>query len=124
MGNCCKGGSSSMVCAGDDWSDSLSLEDGPVGIEKAAPSQESRASFSKKRDFSPSSSSSSSSTITVKIKMTKKELEKLLKEVDTSRASLEQVMARLIGGSDDYSFMNNSHHQPWRPSLQSIPEVN
>lgn len=115
-----------MVWAGDDWSDSITSPAGDrVGMKKVTPKRGTRAPAGKKRDFSSPSSSSalSSGERMVKIRMPKKELEKLLKEVDMNLISLEQVMARLAGASDDFSFSTNCHHRSWRPALQSIPEV-
>lgn len=64
----------------------------------------------------------------VKIKISKKELQELLGEKEKKKqgeerhASAEQVLARLIHhASNDY---HDAHHRPWRPVLQSIPEVN
>lgn len=112
-----------MVWAGDDWSDLCQEEDRAV-TKKGSPRRGTRrASAGEKRGFSPSSSSTSSSRRTVTIKMTKQELVKLLEEVDTKGLSREQVMARFTGGSGDYSFSKNTHRRPWRPALQSIPEV-
>lgn len=69
----------------------------------------------------------------VKIKISKKELEKLLggkennsnKQGDHGHASAEQVLARLIHARDHASNeYHDVHYRPWRPVLQSIPEVN
>ncbi|KAK4746395.1 hypothetical protein SAY87_012707 [Trapa incisa] len=107
MGNCCTSRSSSAtVWAGDDWSDS---DVSPVG------------DHTKKRDPILTSVSDSSGSRTVKIKMTKRELEKLLEDVDVNSMSLGQVLAGLSGASgDDFSFRRRA----WRPALQSIPEIN
>ncbi|XP_021889119.1 uncharacterized protein LOC110808080 [Carica papaya] len=76
-------------------------------------------------------SSSSSSSREVKIKITKKELEELVSRLNkqgTTGLSLQQILlARLmINGDnrDDHPYNHLHHHRPWRPALQSIPEVN
>ncbi|CAI9087191.1 OLC1v1021205C1 [Oldenlandia corymbosa var. corymbosa] len=67
----------------------------------------------------------------IKIKITKKQLEKLLGEVDVHELPVDQVLSRLINinnaaASDQYH--NDHDHQQyqrsWRPHLQSIPEPN
>ncbi|KAK4753275.1 hypothetical protein SAY87_022073 [Trapa incisa] len=108
MGNCCI--RRSTVWAGDDWSGS---EVSSVG------------DHAKRRGASNSVSPPCSGQRTVKIKMTKKELEKLLKEVDMDSMSLEQIITRLsVAAGDDFSFTNDCRRRPWRPALPSIPEVN
>ncbi|OIW09657.1 hypothetical protein TanjilG_15363 [Lupinus angustifolius] len=59
-------------------------------------------------------------TTEVKIKITKKQLEELLGKVDMRELRVEQVLAQLMNHSREYE----SFHKPWRPSLQSIPEMN
>lgn len=58
----------------------------------------------------------------VKIKISKKELAVLLGETEKKEgyASAEQVLARLIDAKEQHDV----HHRPWKPALQSIPEVN
>ncbi|KAM5585617.1 hypothetical protein ABKV19_004816 [Rosa sericea] len=62
----------------------------------------------------------------VKIKMTKKQLEELMGRVELKQMTVQQVLAQLImsvssNSSDPYE---TDHQRPWRPVLQSIPEVN
>lgn len=71
--------------------------------------------------LSSSSSSSSSSKREVKIKISRKELEELLAGVG-GNLSVDQALARLVGGDDRGDFM--LRQRSWRPALQSIPEVN
>ncbi|KAE9598451.1 hypothetical protein Lal_00031404 [Lupinus albus] len=59
-------------------------------------------------------------TMEVKIKITKKQLEEFLGKIDTRELRVEQVLAQLMSHSREYE----SLHKPWRPSLQSIPEMN
>lgn len=54
----------------------------------------------------------------VKIKVSKKELERLLKEADVEGLSLQQVLAQLMGAGDG----DDAHRRSWRPALNSIPE--
>ncbi|KAL8462676.1 hypothetical protein ACS0TY_033629 [Phlomoides rotata] len=56
---------------------------------------------------------SGSLTAEVKIKISKKELEKLLKQVDIEGLPVQQVLAQL---------MKASHQRSWRPALNTIPE--
>ncbi|KAL3522005.1 hypothetical protein ACH5RR_014839 [Cinchona calisaya] len=82
------------------------------------------------RDFFSSSSSSSSTTTTssngreIKIKITKKQLEKLLGEVDVHEMSVDQVLSRLINHHYQHSDDIQQDQRSWRPRLQSIPEIN
>lgn len=56
----------------------------------------------------------------VKVKITKKQLEELLGRTDVRGLTVQQVVAQLIKvGGDDFQ----SNQRPWRPALQSIPEV-
>ncbi|TKY46881.1 DUF4228 domain protein [Spatholobus suberectus] len=59
-------------------------------------------------------------TTEVKIKITKKQLEELLSKVDVRELRVEQVLSQLMNHSGGYQ----SLQRPWRPALQSIPEVN
>ncbi|KAM7498879.1 hypothetical protein LguiA_023293 [Lonicera macranthoides] len=56
----------------------------------------------------------------VKVKITKKQLEELLGKRDVQGLTVQQVLAQLIKVSGD-DFQSNQ--RPWRPALQSIPEV-
>lgn len=57
--------------------------------------------------------------------MTKKQLEELMGRVELKQMTVQQVLAQLImtvsSNSDPYEA---DHQRPWRPVLQSIPEVN
>ncbi|GMI93309.1 hypothetical protein HRI_003000200 [Hibiscus trionum] len=57
----------------------------------------------------------------VKIILSKKELERLVRDMDMQGLTLEQGLARLVDGGDVYEA---EHRRPWKPKLQSIPEVN
>ncbi|XP_061369664.1 uncharacterized protein LOC133312479 [Gastrolobium bilobum] len=56
----------------------------------------------------------------VKIKITKKQLEELLSKVDVRELRVEQVLSQLMNHSRGYE----SLQRPWKPALQSIPEMN
>ncbi|RDX62809.1 hypothetical protein CR513_58820, partial [Mucuna pruriens] len=58
-------------------------------------------------------------TTEVKIKITKKQLEELLSKVDVRELRVEQVLSQLMNHSGGYQ----SLQRPWRPALQSIPEM-
>ncbi|KAF7831365.1 DUF4228 domain protein [Senna tora] len=63
-------------------------------------------------------------TTEVKIKITKKQLEALLLappgKVSVKDLRVEQILAQLMAHSDRFQ----AHQRPWRPALQSIPELN
>ncbi|KAK9084840.1 hypothetical protein Sjap_025251 [Stephania japonica] len=70
----------------------------------------------------------------VKIKISKKQLEGLVSRGDRDRfrgLSMEQVLLQLIKINEQCNYIANDEHQgqeeqikSWRPSLQSIPELN
>lgn len=55
----------------------------------------------------------------VKVRITKRQLEELLGRVDLKELSVHQAVALLLT-----SAASPTHHRPWRPALQSIPEAN
>ncbi|XVF26032.1 hypothetical protein REPUB_Repub13aG0265100 [Reevesia pubescens] len=57
----------------------------------------------------------------VKITISKKELEQLVQKLDMQGLTLEQVLARI---KDRDHVFEMEQHRPWKPVLQSIPEVN
>ncbi|CAL5335597.1 unnamed protein product [Camellia sinensis] len=126
MGNCiCIGSKSSIVWAGDEW------EDESMHMEAKKPNREKQRLVAQNRAFSSSSSSSSSSTslssasstssTEVKIKITKKQLEELLGRGEVHHMPVVQVVSSLIDASDRFEIQ---HQRSWRPTLNSIPEVN
>ncbi|VVB12141.1 unnamed protein product [Arabis nemorensis] len=76
-----------------------------------------------------SSSSSSSSCVKreIKIRMTKKELENLIRNIDLKSLTAEEILSKLlVDGGDKIGFavdLSDYHQRPWRPALQSIPEM-
>lgn len=54
----------------------------------------------------------------VKIKITRKQLEKLLKQVDAKGATVQEILADLMSNGD--TCPQDRH---WKPALQSIPEA-
>ncbi|KAK7316760.1 hypothetical protein RJT34_00464 [Clitoria ternatea] len=66
------------------------------------------------------SSTKAKATTEVKIKITKKQLEEMLKKMDVRELRVEEVLSHLMNHSGDYQ----SLQRPWRPALQSIPELN
>ncbi|KAF9589375.1 hypothetical protein IFM89_023309 [Coptis chinensis] len=79
-----------------------------------------RKSSEAEKEFVSGDKSKVSSSTEVKLKITKKQLEELLARSGLEDLPLEQVLIHLINASDDFSTQN----QPWKPVLQSIPEVN
>ncbi|CAD5328667.1 unnamed protein product [Arabidopsis thaliana] len=73
------------------------------------------------------SSSSSSERREIKIRITKKELEDLMRNIGLKSLTAEEILSKLIfEGGDQIGFSAvdvTNHHQPWKPVLQSIPEM-
>ncbi|XP_059440490.1 uncharacterized protein LOC132172945 [Corylus avellana] len=125
MGNCLRRQSgSSVVWAGDDWgslTSKNSFEDDDD--DNACNVERHRLLGVETGAFSLSSSSTNTSTAgtrEVKITITKKELEELVGRADMQGLSTKQILSRLMDSADRY----DEHQRPWRPALQSIPEVN
>lgn len=55
----------------------------------------------------------------LKIKVTKKELEELLGRADMVGMSTVQLLVELVKVKGEFEV----RHRPWKPSLQSIPEI-
>lgn len=98
MGNCIRKGSYDEW-GGDDWGSF------GAGHEKTRKDDDGALP-----DLSSSSLAAAGKE--VKITISKKELERLLKEVDVEGLPVQQVLAQLL----------NAHQQPRTPALQSIPE--
>ncbi|XP_038904231.1 uncharacterized protein LOC120090574 [Benincasa hispida] len=64
---------------------------------------------------------SANTTTELKIRITKRELEKLLSKVDVEELPVTELLSQLIDVGDAFE---STHQRSWRPSLQSIPEVN
>lgn len=102
MGNCLKHQSSTKYATddeGDSWD--FQADEGAFATSKGA-------------------TTNGKPKTEVKIKISKKQLEELLGKADMRELRVEQVLAELISHSRGYE----SLHKPWRPALQSIPEVN
>ncbi|KAH8493300.1 hypothetical protein Peur_061884 [Populus x canadensis] len=126
MGNCCRSASSS-VWAGDDWGSMIHDKHQVTMFDEADDHEEHGASIGRRRPLD-TSCSSSGSTREVKIKITKRELEEIVMErVNMQGLSMEEVLlARSIleYSSSDHEFEMEHPHGDWKPSLQSIPELN
>ncbi|KAL1201766.1 hypothetical protein V5N11_006306 [Cardamine amara subsp. amara] len=74
-----------------------------------------------------SSSSSSCEKREIKIRMTKKELEELMRNIGLKCLTAEEILSTLLPDGGDqigFSAVDISNHQrPWKPALQSIPEM-
>ncbi|XP_021294414.1 uncharacterized protein LOC110424211 [Herrania umbratica] len=120
MGNCLRHGKASWD--GDDWVSLASAHRQGDDDGEVINIMEKESLLGAKRFASLSSSSPSSpSTREVKITISKKELEQLVQKVDMQGLTLEQVLVSMVKGGDVYEV---EHHRPWKPVLQSIPEVN
>ncbi|XP_030533265.1 uncharacterized protein LOC115742884 [Rhodamnia argentea] len=121
MGNCCvhESTSSPTMWAGDDWESLLA-----TGTEE----EEREALLRGDTATLCGSASSHGRRERVKIKITKKELQELVKKVDMRKLSPQDVVESLLidasAGGSSHRCSAEKHHQPWRPALKSIPEVN
>lgn len=122
MGNCCLRRDSAAVWASEeDWVSVSQLHQNSQQPEKQKLLGEdqfrSSASLSCRRQ---SGGSSSGGDHQVKIKITKRELEELVGSRGGA-GDVEQLLAGVINDRDDQV---EEHHRPWRPALQTIPELN
>lgn len=122
MGNCCLRRDSAAVWASeDDWVSVSQLHQNSQQPEKQKLLGEdqfrSSASLSCRRQ---NGGSSSGGDHQVKIKITKRELEELV----GSRGGAGDVEQLLAGVINDRDNQVEEHHRPWRPALQTIPELN
>ncbi|XP_041028313.1 uncharacterized protein LOC121268220 [Juglans microcarpa x Juglans regia] len=142
MGNCCRSEHRSMVWAGDDWGSLMSKKEEEtentcnmkkqirlLGDQNGAFGPPSPASSTRCITTSTSSNTAHVTCREVKIKITKKELVELLgRSVDVQGLSAKQAVlaSSWLVHAADRRFNNvlAEHHRPWRPALQSIPEVN
>ncbi|KAJ0263506.1 Uncharacterized protein HA466_0038490 [Hirschfeldia incana] len=76
------------------------------------------------------SSTSCSSTCggrEIKIKMTRKEFEDLMRNISLEGLTAEEVFSNFLSDGGDQigtaADISNDHQRPWRPALQSIPEI-
>ncbi|KAM1154669.1 hypothetical protein PS2_036727 [Malus domestica] len=126
MGNCLRRNSAMVWAEDDNWIDVSQLQPD----DKSAHNPKKHRLLGEIRSYLSSGASTSSfSTSTssiggdqVKIKIRKKELEELVKGGGNMQglSSVEQLLTWvMINGRDE---MDNQ--RPWRPVLQSIPEVN
>ncbi|XP_022139678.1 uncharacterized protein LOC111010526 [Momordica charantia] len=95
MGNCLRRDGAAERWAGEEWGFLAEEKQGSAAAPTAAATE-------------------------VKIKITKKQLEELLGKADVKGLSVQQVLAQLIAVGDQF---HESRHRPWRPVLQSIPEM-
>ncbi|XP_017979203.1 PREDICTED: uncharacterized protein LOC18597142 [Theobroma cacao] len=117
MGNCLRHGKASWD--DDDWGSLASTHRQEDDDGEVINITEKESLLGAKRVASLSSSSPSARE--VKITISKKELEQLVRKVDMQGLTLEQVLVSMVKGGDVYEL---EHHRPWKPVLQSIPEVN
>lgn len=103
MGNCIRH-DSAMHWGGDDWGSVAEEEEETAEIEGL---------------LGKSVSSRSPEAVeVVKVRITKRQLEELLGKVDGKELTVHQAVVALLSAGP------GSHHRPWQPALQSIPEAN
>ncbi|WOL04928.1 hypothetical protein Cni_G13651 [Canna indica] len=83
------------------------------------------ASSYRKQEEEEGINGSGTSTTEIKIKISKKQLEELLRQVDSERLPLRRALADLVSSGGESWDMLNHHDQEghWKPELKSIPEV-
>ncbi|XP_057420328.1 uncharacterized protein LOC130714449 [Lotus japonicus] len=129
MGNCIVP-ASSMEWDGEDWGNSLKSSSSKVFDEAHVLSL---AKNVKKEKLLRTLKNSGDANGMVKIKISKKEVAELFgliekqqlnnkkKQVAGGASSAEQVLLRLINARNkDHE---NYHHRPWRPVLETVPEL-
>ncbi|KAK7292405.1 hypothetical protein RIF29_08184 [Crotalaria pallida] len=140
MGNCCEP-ASSMEWGGEDW-DSLMTAENTVrkmssSMKVFDESQGLSLGNVKKEKLLRALRSSCDANGKVTIKISKKELEELMGGIKNqnqmkkkqlgrpSTSSSEQVLFRLIKTKEhaNQHHHDSHHHRPWRPALETIPEV-
>lgn len=130
MGNCCRGQSSTKAATGGDQ-----RAPAPKNHSQRKHSDGENGANSCCCSSTKGSDSEGGNLREVKIRMTKKELEELVGWLNMADSSFEHVMARLVNVISDQSGDNEEddnsgqvvklrQQRSWRPSLQSIPEIN
>ena len=134
MGNCCKL-ATSMEWRGEDWGYLKPKNTRKMSSNKVFDEgqQGSSLGIAQKEKLFGALRASSDANGKVKIRISKKELAELLggrsgiekhdeeqMKKQVGRASAEQVLLRLLKARDH----DDAHHRPWKPELESIPEVN
>ncbi|KAF5177431.1 hypothetical protein FRX31_032984 [Thalictrum thalictroides] len=114
MGNCLRHKSSSSWKEDDISTSSFSVTSKDGLLDKA----ERNSVVEEDQSLIDDQTKVPASSTAVKIKITKKQLEELLGRADVQSLSIEQVLTQLINISDI-----ESQAQPWKPVLQSIPEM-
>lgn len=111
-----------MEFGGDDWESLTSKHNSTRSTSKVFDEVHEFGLVNKEKErLLDALKASSDANGKVKIKISKKELAVLLGETEKKgHASAEQVLARLINAKEQHDV----HHRPWKPALQSIPEVN
>lgn len=133
MGNCCTTASSSMEWAGDEWGSLTSRHKRMMSSNKVFDEVHvlNFGNVEQERLLGALRASSDANG-KVKIKISKKELAELMGGIEKQQqqiknqvghVSAEQVLVRLISTRDHVNEHHDAHHGPWRPVLQSIPEV-
>ncbi|XP_052206851.1 uncharacterized protein LOC127811186 [Diospyros lotus] len=119
MGNCIKK-EASASWGGDDWSCLTTTPQSPFSGETGRGKKCNKNDNKKKTE---ETEPAGGGPRLVKIKLKRKELEELLGRAELQGMSAKEVVERLMGGCDGYS-RSHETSRPWRPALQSIPEVN
>ncbi|KAJ3670445.1 hypothetical protein LUZ60_010769 [Juncus effusus] len=112
-----------------DFSPGISwVDDGEWGFSDPEEETSNKRSLSKQEEESkPSKQTETDAVLTapteVKIKISKKQLEKLLEQVDSKDLPTQDLLAGLVKIGQPCKVLREKDHRYWRPALQSIPEV-
>ncbi|CAA7048581.1 unnamed protein product [Microthlaspi erraticum] len=127
MGNCvCVTNKTTTSCSGDDWG-LFSKRRRTRRSTVFHDDDDGEKLLGETNNVMSSSSPPSCGKREIKIKMTRKEFEDLMRDIDMKGLTVEEILSKLVfDGGDQIGFaadLSNHHQQPWRPALQSIPEI-
>uniref|UniRef100_A0A1J3ER16 Uncharacterized protein n=1 Tax=Noccaea caerulescens TaxID=107243 RepID=A0A1J3ER16_NOCCA len=128
MGNCiCVTNKTTTSWSGDDWGSFSKRRRTRRSTVFHDDEDDGEKLLGETNSVMSSSSSPSCGKREIKIKMTRKEFEDLMRDIDLKDLTVEEILSKLVfDGGDQIGFaadLSNHHQQPWRPALQSIPEM-
>ncbi|KAK8629922.1 hypothetical protein V6N13_078739 [Hibiscus sabdariffa] len=114
MGNCIRLQKACRVNDNDDWGSLLSIYKESEGDDGGFTSTVERERLL--------GGGQNMSTREMRITISKKELELLVQKAEIQCLTLEQVLTNMVNSGGD--LYEAEQPRPWKPVLQSIPEVN